>query len=363
MLPIVDADGHLDEVPTEIVEYFDPPLKGHRTLALAHGMFPSWPSFKKRARSFINGSSYSPYRDDPTPELWLSFADTAGIEQAVLYPTAGLFFGHLDDPEVAVYLARAYNNWVHARYMQASPRFHTVALLPWQSVPAAVAELKRVHDELGINAVLLHALELDRPGGDSSYWPVYEAAQALGVFIGVHSGSPHRNGLGELGVGMPEFMRGIVNHPVGLMVELTSMVMQGVFERFPELKVGYLEAGCGWVPFMMDRLDDRWGDRGAARRYLGKRPSDCLRDSPIYFSAEPYERSIPSVIDALGVEHLFFASDFPHEADEEDRIEHLEAMRALSTVSPEQRQLILHDNALQAYSLTPVAMTAGTRPG
>ena len=353
MLQIVDADGHLDEIPEEIVEYFDPPLKGHAVIGRGHGLFPSWASLKNRARTYLGGEGYSPYRDDPTPERWLAFADRAGIEQAMLYPTGGLGFGALDDPTLAVYIARAYNAWAYNRYMQPFPRLRCVGLLPWQNVPAAVDELKRIHGEFGMTSVVMHSMGLPTPLGDPIYWPVFEAAQDLGVFIGVHAGGTSRSG--EFTTGLPSFARGMLNHPIRLMVELTSLTFEGVFERFPNLKMGFLEAGCGWLPYMLDRLDEKWESEAAARRKLGKRPSDCLRDSPTYFPAEPYEATIPEIIRRLGADHVFFATDFPHEADEEGRIEHIDAMRGLTSVSETDKQRILRDNALRAYSLAPLA--------
>jgi uncharacterized protein len=345
MLPIVDADGHLDELPDEILAHLDPPLRGAPMIARTHGLFPSWTAIQHRAQRFLAGHEYSSYRLDPTPDKWLAFADRVGIEQAVLYPTAALAFGLCDDPNVAPYLARAYNNWAHARYAEYSPRLHPVALLPLQNVPEAVRELRRVWTELRLHAALLPATQLPQPLGDATYWPVYEEAERLGAFLGVHGGHLVRGR--EVLTGIPN--QTALTHPIAQVVELTSMVLGGVFEQFPRLKAGYLEAGCGWVPYLMDRLDEKWSPGG--KTPLRKRPSAYLRDCPVYVSAEPHEHALPLVVEMLGADHLFCASDYPHEMDDAGFLAHLNEWRDLTTLSDAARTQILTTTARDAYSL------------
>ena len=89
------------------------------------------------------------------PRLRLTDMDLEGIDTAVLYPSLGLNFWAVKDPDVAISLARAYNDWL-AGYCAADPsRLHGAAMVPWQSVDAAVAELRRAHDELGMPAAFL----------------------------------------------------------------------------------------------------------------------------------------------------------------------------------------------------------------
>ncbi|HLQ32245.1 MAG TPA: amidohydrolase family protein [Chloroflexota bacterium] len=352
MLPIVDADGHLDEQPDEIIAYLDPPLRGEAIVGRGHGLFPSWQATENRTRVFLAGEQHSPYRLDPTPEKWLAFADKAGIEQAVIYPTDALAFGMCEDPDVAAHLARAYNSWAHDRYMNFSPRLQCVALIPLQNVPEAVKELRRAHSELDMPAALLPATGLRLPLGDRSFWPVYEEAERLGCFLGVHGGHLARGR--DLLTGIKPKV--ILHHPVGQMVEMVSMMWEGVLETFPRLKVGYLEAGCGWVPYLMDRMDEKWSPNGKSP--LKKKPSDYIRDCQIYFSAEPYEHTLALTIKLIGADHLFLASDFPHETDDAGFIRNLEEWRNLTGLREEDHRKILSETARQAYSLAPLTVTA-----
>lgn len=344
---IVDADGHLDEEPDEIVAHLEPPLNSPY-LGRAHGLFPKAISFENRARGLMGGDTVPAYRLDPTPDKWLHFADRAYVEQTVLYPTAGLGIGAIGSPEVATLMARGYNDWAHEKYMTYSDRLKCVALLPMQSPSAAVAELKRVK-QMGFPGAVLPAFQFDKPLGSKEYWEVYEEAERSDFFIGVHGTGFVRGA--EL---IASFKRkGLLVHPFCQMGEMASLMTEGVFEAFPKLKVGFLEAGAGWTLYMMDRLDE-WFEDDGGHSPLKKTPSEYFRDGNIFVSAEPYETTLPTVIERFGSEHIFCATDFPHEQDEESRIEYVDGWRKLSNISEDDLENILANTARRAYSLAPI---------
>ena len=131
-------------------------------------------------------------RDNPDAEMWLSFLDDCGIERTILYPTAGLATGLIQDNTWAVAVCRAYNNWLCEHYHQRSPRLRGVALLPVQDPAAAAQELRRAVTELGCPAGLLPASTVLNKGyGHEYFWPLYAEAQRLDVPLGVH-GAPSR---------------------------------------------------------------------------------------------------------------------------------------------------------------------------
>ena len=103
-LYIVDADGHIHKDVSEIQEYLDPPFAGRKIF------FPLWPG----------DGRFRGARIHPTPpKLWQDYMDAAGIEKAVLYPTLGLSHGLIQEADWACALARAYNTWLHDRFMKA----------------------------------------------------------------------------------------------------------------------------------------------------------------------------------------------------------------------------------------------------
>ena len=186
------------------------------------------------------------------PKEWMEFVEMADIETAVLFPTKGLRIGNISHPDWACYVARAYNNWLHDRYLKQSPRLKGMALLPLQDVDEAVVELRRAITELGMVGAMLPSRGLPLDLGHKTYWPVYAEAERLGCALGVHGGAHHGMGLDTFETFVP--IHGL-GHPLSLIIAFTGMVYHGVFDQFPRLRMGFLEGGAGWVTFWMDRLD------------------------------------------------------------------------------------------------------------
>src|SRR5581483_9701223 len=152
----------------------------------------------------------------------------------------------------------------------------------WPAEPPGRRLAPRASSSRAMVAAMLPATQLRVPLGDPSLWPVYAEAEKLGCFLGIHGGHLWRGR--DLMTGLKS-AKVIIHHPVGQMVEMVSMMFEGVFETFPRRKVGFREACCGWVPYLMDRMDEKWTP---GRGPLKKKPSDYLRDCPVYVSAEPF---------------------------------------------------------------------------
>ncbi|MEA2638686.1 MAG: uncharacterized protein QOF51_80, partial [Chloroflexota bacterium] len=216
-------------------------------------------------------------REDPTAEAWLRFQDEHGISLSVLYPTAGLALGMVQLPDWATALAQGYNDWLADAFTSQSPRLKRVALLAPQDPAAAAAELRRAVTELGfVGGVLPAATSQKVPlYGSPVYEALWDEAQRLDVPLAIHGGVSNNLGLDRL----DSFAEAhCLEHPFGQMLQLTNMLFQGVFDQFPRLRVAFLEAGVGWVPFMIDRLDEdyeKFGIRLAPK--LKRRPSEHLR--------------------------------------------------------------------------------------
>jgi uncharacterized protein len=112
----------------------------------------------------------------------------------------------------------------------------------------------------------------------------------------------------------PKFIQAhTVSHAFGQLRQITSMVFEGVPERFPRLRIAYLEAGAGWVPYFVQRMDEEFEKRGHAEaRQLSQRPSEYVKSGNIYFSCEADEILLPQAIDYVGAAQILYASDFPH---------------------------------------------------
>src|SRR5215813_3797443 len=145
---VIDGDGHITERSKEILEYLGGNYRGTSKDESWADTFSPFPSLDGWAR--LSNLSSPGLRDYPDCDTWISFLDECGIETTVVYPTAALAFGLIQDPAWAVDIARAYNSWLHATYMKRTSRMLGAALIPVHDVTAAVKEMRRVKEELGM---------------------------------------------------------------------------------------------------------------------------------------------------------------------------------------------------------------------
>jgi hypothetical protein len=347
--PVIDGDGHITERSKEILEYLGGNYRGTSKDESWADTFSPFPSLDGWSR--LSGMSSPGLRDYPDCDTWVSFLDECGIQTTVVYPTAALAFGLIQDPAWAVDIARAYNSWLHATYTKKNSRILGAALIPIHDVPAAIQEMRRVKNDLGMPGAMFPSVNRLRKGyGHESFFPLYEEACKLDLPIAIH-GAPSR----DLGFDFFDSFAEVhaLEHPLPLMIQMTNMILQGVFELFPQLRVAYLEAGAGWVPFMMDRLDEdfeRRGKKWAPR--LNKRPSDYITGGQVYVSLESEERTLPYVLELFGEDHIFFASDYPHERPRAQYLHDIPELEARKDITDTAKRKILADNARTFYRLT-----------
>ena len=217
------------------------------------------------------------------PERWLEFLAKTGIESSVLYPTAGLSYGQVHFPEWAAAYAQAYNDWFAEKYIKVSDRFKGVALIPVQDVKAAVKELRRAVKDLGMVCAMLPSNGLDRHYGSDEFNPLYEEAEKLDCALAVHGGC-----YGDLGFNSFKVFPATraLGMPFPLAIHMTGMMSEGVFDRFPELRVGFLEGGTAWIPLVLDRLN-REVEYGGLQ--LKKDPIEYFRSGKVFVGCEGNE--------------------------------------------------------------------------
>jgi predicted TIM-barrel fold metal-dependent hydrolase len=140
------------------------------------------------------------------------------------------------------------------------------------------------------------------------------------------------------------------------MMQMMHMTYEGAFECFPALRVAYLEAGCTWVPYLLNRMDEEWEKRGAEEAPLCKqKPSAYIKSARVFVHAEPGEDLLPQALEILGDQSLVYASDWPHwDHEYPESIEHLWGREDLTEA---QKRGILADNARAMYGLSLAAST------
>jgi len=335
--PVIDADGHVTESTEQVAKYLDEP---YRRRPLSAPFYPA-DGWDRRLLGTLGD-----WGGDA--EVWLRALDKGGVETTVLYPTQGLFVGFLKDRDWAVALCRAYNSFLHEEFVKASPRLKAVALLPVHDPEAAALELRRAVRELGLVGAMLSA-DGTHLLGDARFLPIYEEADRLGVMLGIHASGSH---LGGAGVDL--FSRFIqahtCSHPFGQMRQLTSIVFEGIPERFPKVRIAFLEAGAGWAPYWMERMDDEFAKRGRAEApALKKKPSEYVRSGSIYFSCEADEWLLPQALKLCGEDQIVYASDFPHWDNSYPGS--IDEIRTRADITDSQKRKVLADNCRRLYGL------------
>ncbi len=349
---VFDADGHVFENERDIFNFLPGVYHGREELLRSH-LFPQPDPYNKTAMAiagrFREGSVSDTFRKAEfaiTAREWNAFLDLSGIEGTVLYPTLGLRVGLLRDADWAVALGHAYNDWMYATFTKENSRIHAVAVLPIQDPQAAVRELRRAVTELGAVGGVIVAAQRRRAFGNPFYDPVYAEAQRLDVPIAIHAGGP--------GNRYEMFDRAIdsrcVGHPTSLVIEMTSMMFGGVFDRFPDLRFSFMEGGIAWLLFLRERMHEAYEQWAVQAPELKRDPDEHLASGRIFFHCEADERIIPYAVSMLGEDVLLYASDFPHIAPEKI-VEEKEHFLARSDLSESAKAKIVHDNALRLYKV------------
>lgn len=240
--------------------------------------------------------------------------DREGVDVAVHFPSAGLVMTWRDglDPKLSDAMCRAYNDWLSEFCATDRARLKGIAILPIQDIADAIRELNRAVSELGMVGVFLRPNPVEgRALSDSYYFPLYEAASDLDIPILIHEGGS--TVLPRLGRGRcSSFGLHVVEHPFEQMLACLAFCGDGVLERFPALKVGFMEAGCGWLPYWLERMDEHWEHYELGRNCTTPlAPSEYFKRQ-CYVSCEGDETLIGAVVEQVGDHLLITATDYPH---------------------------------------------------
>ena len=240
--------------------------------------------------------------------------DAEGIDAAFLFPSLGLFIGSIQDTALATAAYRAYNRWLVDYCSAYKDRLFGVAMIPMQSPQDAVAEIHYASKELGFRAGFIRPNPyLKRTLHHRDNDPVWRAAEECDFSIAVHA-SAAKVGMTVLGEDRFDTGRAVKQctwHALEMQAALVSFVMCGICDRFPKLRVGFMEAGGGWVAGWLDRMDRCFDDKGLNDTGLSLRPSEIFRRQ-CFISFEPVEGTLPLLADYIGRTNILWATDYPH---------------------------------------------------
>jgi predicted TIM-barrel fold metal-dependent hydrolase len=362
--PVIDGDGHVYEDDDALIRCYEGPhaiRKRNKSMSI----FPSLDGFQRGVIHEYNDKNPNrPYFTNA--DIWHSAMDKFGFSGAVLFPTAGLGHGLMRDQVFSTATAVAYNNWMEQNYTSQSNKLFGAGLTPIMDPPAAAQEIRRCATQRKNFACMVLPTVTSSPlkYGDKFYWPIFEEAERQNIPLALHGGPSTGFGLDQL---YPFYMVHTLSHPVPLFMHLSSMIFNGVFDAFPKVRVAFMEAGCSWVTFMLDRLDGEYEKIYSSnmRANLKRRPSEYLRDTDNFWcAAELEEKSLKYVIDAIGPDRLLYTSDFPHEPTEDAIAAAVPAFIKDAPYSDEIKRKILYKNSARLYHITERGIERpAARPG
>ncbi|RSN39075.1 amidohydrolase [Amycolatopsis sp. WAC 04197] len=349
---IVDADVHPFILPHEVAARLP---ETWRIRLERYGMRPPVPgAIYPRMR---NGG----YRADSWPEgsfpgndvdlMIEQLLDRYGITSAVLIPLHAHAFG-AEYPELAAALSEILNDWQEEKFLARDSRFVGSVCVPFETPSLAVGEIEARSGDPAFQQVLAPA-STELQLGSSRYWPIYEAACAAGLPVSVHSGGVATYPL----TGPPNYyLEEHVEFSGAMQAVVISLILGGVFDRFPDLKVVLVEGGVSWAGPLMWSMDELHRTWHRDLPILSRAPSEYFREH-FWLTTQPIEEPTRTADLVTAVRHtgmadrILFASDYPHW--DFDSPEH--SLRGLPKAL---REKIFHRNAAGLYRSREKAVPA-----
>ncbi len=242
--------------------------------------------------------------------------------------------------------ARAVNDWMATEWLDKEPRLRASIVVPAQNPELAVDEINRVAPDPRFVQVLLLVMG-DMPLGKRHYWPIYAAAQQYGLTVGIHAGSLYRHPVTP--IGWPTYYtEDYAAQAAAFQQALTSLICEGVFNKYPDLKVVLLESGFTWLPAHLWRLTKFWRGLRMEVPWLDRAPSEVVKTNVRLTiqpcDGPPSEASFQKLMEHMGSDELLlFSTDYPHwQFDGEDALP--------AGLSRDLVRRIMIDNPRETYS-------------
>lgn len=241
------------------------------------------------------------------------YMDTMGIDYSIIFPTPMLNLSMHPVVEVEVALARAYAYWISDKVLSVDDSIKTMLYLPFNDPEASLKLVEDFAGKPGIVGFMVTSIR-HRPVHHNYYMRMYETLQERNTPLGFHAiYNWQERPIEQLNQFLSVHALGF---PLYNMIHLTNWVINGMPERFPDLKVVWIESGLAWIPYMMDRLDHEYMMRPSEAPMLKRLPSDYIRE--MYYTTQPMERVggmewLEMVFKKLNADsQLMYSSDYPH---------------------------------------------------
>ena len=246
--------------------------------------------------------------------------------------------------DLSAALCRAVNDWLVEHWLAHEPRLRASIVIPYNDAELAVEEIeRRAPDKRFVQILMLTGSEM--PLGRRQFWPIYRAAEKHGLPIGIHAGSTGRHATTY--TGWPShYVEEYAAQAQAFQGQLLSLLYEGVFIKFPALKIVLIESGVSWLPAFLSRADHTWRALRSEVPWINRSPSEIVR-AHIRLTVQPFDAP-----DAATAQRLFdmlendgmllFATDYPHwQFDGDDPLP--------AGFSPEMARKIMIDNPIDTY--------------
>lgn len=356
---IIDADSHYHRIPDLKDTYIDPEFRDRLPtvrpdgVTMVDGRGMSTVQFKRS--DYLNDmwdTEYGKYASRGfDPKAYLMAMDDQAVDKMALFgvPIVGAWGL---DPAVADAMVRGYNRWVHDFVDQTEGRAIGIGQIDLRDVDRACKEVRHCVEEYGFRAFFTNTqppipgITLDRP----YYDPLWSTMEEMDVALCLHNVA----GAGHGQIGQDRFgdwaaARIAFTFPVEMQVAFFSILLGGVCERHPNLRVVGLESGAGWLPYLLwyyDELFERYHEVDLPPMEL--KPSEYFRRQ-CFISAELEEPTLPHVMDLLGADNVVVGSDFPH--PEGPYPDGIRVFVDGNAISADDKRKILCDNPRRLYGV------------
>lgn len=378
---VIDADGHVEESQATFSDkYLDPAFRSQRPQVIGVEGLAYWmideQLFPRRvgpgchnlgtpvsydgklAKHSIGKSDSRESMELADLRARLQAMDEEEIAVQVIYPTLFLAYPLTANPAFATALTTAYNRFMGDR-LAGQQRLKWAAVANVDDLPGAARQVREAK-RLGASAVMVLGTAGDRLLDDESLFPFYEAVAQENLPLAVHVGwacPPLSNLYSHI------YPSGVIPFCMPVLMGFAALISGEVLDRFPGLRVAFLEAGSLWVHFLMDRLQHRFKNNLAKilpqlAPKAAHAPMEYVRRGNLYFSAEVEDALLPQVIELVGEGQIVFGSDMPH-GDRERFAGRM--LRERDDISDSAKASILEKNPGRLYGIKEEELARATQ--
>lgn len=356
--PIVDSDCHYFSTPmVEIANMVEEPWK-HRFMQAANPNASANTIPRDLGDRTVGGRTkvrllFENYKMPEGEKLSRQFYPLLegmykmGIDYSIVFPTDLLSMGLHPQTEMEVAIAYGYARWMTEKVTPHSDSIRVLLYLPFSDPEACVRIVEEFSDKKGVAGFMVTSTRY-QPVHHNSYMPLYKLLEEKGLPLAFHTVSWWQERPFQ------QLNKFISAHALGFplynMIQVTNLVINGVPERFPDLKFVFIEAGLTWIPFLMSRLDGDYMERSSEAPLLTKKPSEYIRN--FYFTSQPLDyydnpKHLEAIFDMIDAENqLLFATDYPHQDFDTPS-----SIYDLPFLSEKAKRKILGENALKLWNI------------